>query len=208
MIEKVPQHLNSQNLIEISAALSGVEHFIFFGTLLGIARDGDIIPDDDDIDIYVDMNFRQEAIAALSKNGFNILEGDFPNISNHFLQLIIERENILTYVDFYFFDNSNENYISDKWNFTGKINRSAHEMHVPKDLIYPIKSYNYKNKKISIPANIGKLCIFLYGEKWSQPLQKGTQYSTVIINHKPKILTGWFGRIFCSIIELYRRTQD
>ena len=160
------------------------------------------------IDIYVDMNFRQEAIAALSKNGFNILEGDFPNISNHFLQLIIERENILTYVDFYFFDNSNENYISDKWNFTGKINRSAHEMHVPKDLIYPIKSYNYKNKKISIPANIGKLCIFLYGEKWSQPLQKRTQYSTVIINHKPKILTGWFGRIFCSIIELYRRTQD
>ena len=208
MFKPVPQHLNSQNLIEISAALSGIEHFIFFGTLLGIARDGDIIPNDDDIDIYVDMNFRLEAISALSKNGFNILEGDHPNNSNYFLQLIIERENILTYVDFYFFDSSDKNYIIDKWNFIGKINSSAHEMHVPKDLIFPIKSYDYMNNKISIPANMKELCLFLYGKKWSEPLKKGRQYSTVILNHKPKIYTGFFGRVFVSIIEWYRKKQN
>jgi hypothetical protein len=124
------------------------------------------------------------------------------------LQLIIERENIPTYVDFYFFDSSNQNYISDKWNFTGKINSYAHEMHVPKDLIYPIKSYNYKNKKISVPANMEKLCIFLYGKKWSQPLTKRRQYSTTIINHKPIIMTGWFGVKLASMVELYRRIKS
>ena len=50
--------------------------------------------------------------------------------------------------------------------------------------------------------------IFLYGKKWNEPLKKGRQYSTVILNHKPKIYTGFFGRVFVSIIEWYRKKQN
>jgi len=208
MLNPVPQHLNSLNLVEISLALANVEHFIFFGTLLGIARDGDIIPNDDDIDIYVDINSKKDLIHALTEHGFNVDVKTYPNLSDYFLQLQIERENILTYVDFYFFEQSDPNFIVDKWNFSGDFDNHYSEMHVPKNLIFPLKKYIYKNHEISIPAHPEQLCIFLYGKGWKIPLKKGKQYFTLIIKNRPVIAKGFSGKLIFLITKTYQRMQS
>tara|TARA_Y100000389_G_scaffold185854_1_gene205642 strand:+ start:2718 stop:3371 length:654 start_codon:yes stop_codon:yes gene_type:complete len=207
MLHPVPQHLNSLNLVEISQALANVEHFIFFGTLLGIARDGDIILNDDDIDIYVDINLKKDLIQALTEYGFNVDDKIWPNLSNYFLQLQIERENILTYVDFYFFEQPHPNFIIDKWNFSGDIDNPYNAMHVPKNLIFPLKKYIYKNNEISIPAYPEQLCSFLYGRGWKIPLKKGKQYFTLIIKNRPVIVKGFFGKLLFLITKPYQRMK-
>lgn len=208
MLNPVPQHLNSLNLIEISQALVNVEHFIFFGTLLGITRDGDIIPNDDDIDIYVDINLKKELIQALTEYGFNVDERIYPNQSNDFLQLQVQRENISTFIDFYLFDKSHANFIVDRWNFSGDTDNHYNAMHVPKSLIFPLKKYTYKNNEISIPAYPEELCIFLYGKSWRTPLKKGKQHFTLILKNRPVVVEGFFGKLFFLIIKVYQRIKS
>ena len=44
------QKLNLENLLIISSALKKEKNFIFYGTLLGIVREKNILKGDDDID--------------------------------------------------------------------------------------------------------------------------------------------------------------
>ena len=54
------QKLNFQNLILVAPLIKGVEYFIFYGTLLGIIRENNIIKGDDDIDFLV--NYRSKKL--------------------------------------------------------------------------------------------------------------------------------------------------
>ena len=44
---------NQENLSYFCKILEGIEYFVFFGTMLGLERDGGVIEGDDDIDFYV-----------------------------------------------------------------------------------------------------------------------------------------------------------
>ena len=72
-----------------------------------------------------------------------MFEWDFEiNISkNIFIQGTKKVNNkILTYVDFYLYsDLPDNNYICDKWNFSGRYKDPLNYMHIPKEIIYPIK---------------------------------------------------------------------
>ena len=52
----ISQVTNRENLLFVAELLnrSGINWCVFFGTLLGLVRDGDVIKGDDDIDIYTD----------------------------------------------------------------------------------------------------------------------------------------------------------
>ena len=52
--------------------LSEIEHFIFYGTLLGFVRDGMPITGDNDVDILVNQNHHGE-VKEILKNGFQCL---------------------------------------------------------------------------------------------------------------------------------------
>ena len=60
MFKPVSIEKNLNNLKYISDKLINVEWFIFFGTLLGYTRENNILKNDDDIDIYVDVRFRDK----------------------------------------------------------------------------------------------------------------------------------------------------
>ena len=49
-----------------------IEHFIFFGTLLGLIRDGGPIVGDDDVEFYVNQIFYNRTRDLLSSLGFNL----------------------------------------------------------------------------------------------------------------------------------------
>ena len=204
MQKPVPQELNSLNLLEITKTLSGVDHFIFFGTLLGIVRDGDIIPYDDDIDIYVDVDSKKELILALLEKGFDVDETKDPNLTESFLQLQIQRGSIQTYVDFYFYDSSGQNFIVEKWNFKGDIQNHYENLHIPKNLIFPLQRYSYKNIQLTIPAKPKEVCAFLYGNKWNIPLKKNAEYFTAIIFNRPFIFHGLIGGFLVNKIRKFQ----
>ena len=49
------QKLNLQNLLDVSKILQNVEHFVFYGTLLGLIREQKIIRGDDDVDFITNL---------------------------------------------------------------------------------------------------------------------------------------------------------
>lgn len=204
MQKAVPKELNFLNLLEITKAISGIDHFIFFGTLLGIIRDDDIIPHDDDIDIYVDIDLKKDLILALEGKGFNVDETKYPNLTEFFLQLKIQRGSIQTYVDFYFYDSSDQNFIVEKWNFKGDVENNYENIHIPKNLIFPLQRYSFKKIELTIPAKPKEVCAFLYGNKWNIPLKKETQYFTAMILNRPFI---FYGRIGFFLVKKIRKFQ-
>ena len=57
---------NQANLVLISKLLEDLDHFVFFGTLLGLTRELDVIEGDDDIDILVPLEKRDLVIQKIS----------------------------------------------------------------------------------------------------------------------------------------------
>ena len=55
---------NFLNLKFFSKIISKIEHFVFFGTLLGLVRDGNLIEGDDDIDFYVNIHVMSYGLLA------------------------------------------------------------------------------------------------------------------------------------------------
>ena len=139
----------------------------------------------------------------LKDNGYIFDEKEAPNLTKNFLQLKIIRNDISTYVDFYFYDKSHKNFISEKWNFTGKVDDPSNEMHIPKELIYPLQKFKYQNIWLSIPAKPEEVCHYLYGKNWRFPLKKRTQYYTTIFGNKPITLYGYSGWIIFVLIKLF-----
>ncbi len=186
MIDPKPPELNRKNLIDVSNLLKGIEHFVFFGTLLGLVRDGNIIPHDDDVDFYVPIEQRAAVIERLKATDFVIEEGVFPNLTDYFLQAYRVTGGVKTYVDFYLYQsNSVEDFIVDRWNYHGRPDDDSMHIHIPKSLIYPLKTARFFDCDIAMPANGDALCTFLYGADWRTPLRKNTEYSVIINNNTP-----------------------
>ena len=189
MFKPVSIEKNIENLRYVSDNMSGVEWFIFFGTLLGYTREKNIIKNDDDIDIYVDINFRQNIINTFKNTDIHFDLFNKPNLGPYFLQgtRIIEKE--ITYIDFYFYNNDiNNSFIEEKNNFSGAWKIEANAMHVPKNIIYPVQKTTLKDINIFVPSNPAACCEFLYGKDWRIPLSKSTDYEIDVINHKPMLI--------------------
>lgn len=170
MIKDFKQQTYLKYLIHFSKKLHKYKPIIFYGTLLGITRENHIIKNDDDIDFLVDLKFKKKIISNIIKNKkfkLNIKASD-----NFFSQVYFEINNIVFYIDFYFYTNDKKkNYIIDRHNFSGNIFDSNNFLHIPKKFLFPLKKSNeYKN--VYLPYKNKDLCKFLYGENWSKPLKK------------------------------------
>ena len=98
-----------------------IEHFVMFGTLLGLTRDGEPISGDDDVDFYVNIKHRESVSSMLKNLGLEVDYSKFPNDSKYFTQVQGILDGEIIRVDFYFYDaDSSRDYILDKWNFAGK----------------------------------------------------------------------------------------
>ena len=169
-----------------SKLLKKYSPFIFYGTLLGITREKNLIKNDDDVDILIDFKYKKKVISKLNKvKNFKINR----KISNrYFVQFINDKNNVDTFIDFYFYINSKDKkYIVEKHNWLSTINSKAHEIHIPKKLVFPLKKIRgFQN--IFFPNQCKKLCEFLYGDSWRSPLKKNTGYRMEIVNNRPKLI--------------------
>tara|TARA_B100001094_G_C18144035_1_gene779584 strand:+ start:1036 stop:1671 length:636 start_codon:yes stop_codon:yes gene_type:complete len=171
--------------------LRKIEHFVFFGTLLGLTRDGKPIANDDDVDFYVNKNNYACVREILETFGLKINYSEWPNQTNHFIQASGVLENIEIRVDFYFFDcDSDEGFLLEKWNFSAQPENQKLLLKIPKPLIYPIISKTFLGKNICVPKHSEIICEFLYGVDWKIPKTKGVDYKVAMIGGRPLRIFG------------------
>ena len=196
---------NSQFAIKyFSTLLAEFEHFVFFGSLLGLHRDGQPILGDDDVDFYVCKDDLDGLKATLEANGIIIDYSKKPNDSGCFIQFEGVISGILVRVDFYLYEKQSD-HILEKWNFMGDSSNPDFHMRVPNALIYPLTEHIFEDTVIPFPAQPDEICRFLYGPTWRQPRKKGSEYKIHIVNGKPKFIRLWFGREFDEKWVEYRQ---
>ena len=183
---KLLQKLNLENLLIICSAFKKEKNFIFYGTLLGMVREKNILKGDDDIDLLIDIRLKKKIINIIRR--LKIFKINKKVTNKNFLQLIRKDKSIKTFIDLYFYTNNpNKNYIEEKHNFLSSINLKSHSLHIPKKIIFPLKK-SKKFKNVYLPNMCKKVCHYLYGDTWKKPLKKNTGYRMEIINHKPKLI--------------------
>jgi len=181
---------NRANLVTVSNLLQDIDHFVFFGTLLGLTRERDIIEDDDDIDILVPIEKRHLIIEKLvGVDNFKINLDKECNQSTYFLQVDSSINNRNSFIDFYFYENNpNEDFIVDRWNFLGKSQNSEYALHIPKKLIFPVMHEEFFGQKIKLPACRELLCEWLYGKSWITPRKKNISYVIRVLKNRPMLI--------------------
>jgi len=168
------------------AMLQDCEHFVFFGTMLGLVRDGHPIENDDDVDFYVNKKDRSKVLNILKNLKIKIDFSKNPNNTEYFNQVEFLQNGKKLRADFYFYDSElDDNYILEKWNFEAKPNKIEKILKIPKVFIYPIKAHDFLNMKVLMPNQPEVLCEFLYGSKWREPLKKHTEYTIQVMGGKP-----------------------
>ena len=197
----VSQKTNEDNLKFISYFLKEIEWFIFFGSLLGVVRDGRLIEQDDDIDIYVNYSYKREVLRRIesSNNQLTVTIN-----SKFFIQLNRVVNGERGCIDLYFYTQERGDFILERWNFFGLYNDKHYHLKLPNTLIYPIINVNFNGDLISLPNQPKKLVRLLYGRKWNTPLKKnGQKYRTVMLFNKPVILYHRMVQIRSIIASLY-----
>ena len=200
--KKLIQKTNLDNLIFISNELKDFDPFVYFGTLLGLTRENNILKNDDDIDLCLNYKFRENVFKKL--NNLNDYKINYKVCNEYFVQLIGRKNNINTFIDLYFYID-HDSYIEEKHNFFASISLESHSIHIPKKLIFPLlKSKKYKN--INLPNQSKELCRFFYGDSWEKPMKKNSDYRFEIIDHKPMIIKRSFlGSITRSLKNFFSK---
>ena len=178
---------NRANLVAISKLFEDIDHFVFFGTLLGITRGRDLIEGDDDIDILAPIEHRKLIIHKINNiDGFKVNFDKDCNKSDYFLQIESSVNNRNSLIDFYFYENNpDDDFIVDRWNFLGKHKNSEFALHIPKKFIFPIAEEKLFGTQIKLPACRELLCEWLYGKTWLTPREKNISYVIRVINNRP-----------------------
>ncbi len=181
---------NRANLALISKLLEDIDHFVFFGTLLGLTRELDIIEGDDDIDILVPIEKRDLVIQKISSiDSFKINFDKQCNKFNYFLQVNSSVNGRNSLMDFYFYENNpDDDFIVDRWNFLGKCENTKYRLHIPKKLIFPIVRQDFFSQKIKLPACRELLCEWLYGKSWQTPRMKNVSYVMRVVENRPMLI--------------------
>jgi len=125
--------------------------FIAYGTLLGIIRDNNTIDGDDDVDIIIDIKYKEKLLHLLKENNY-ILTHNMPNF------LKTKENSEFSSIDFYLSDVNNDGNYNDTWN--GVIWSNCYND--KKKLI----KYNWSNIELQIPNNYKSKLINRYGDTW------------------------------------------
>ena len=186
MTHPVPRALNLKNLRDISPLISEFEYYISYGSLLGYVRDRNLLELDDDVDYSMHIQHKEQMKKIFSENGFRL------NVhGNNFVQgsreLMHDGKNYTTYIDFYFYENHEDNdYLIDRWSFSGQENNPEAALHIPKDLVYPIRDAKIVDIDIKIPFDSYGYAEYLYGKDYKIPLDKTKDYTIRFINNIPE----------------------
>lgn len=187
MKKSITKEINKLSLLKILTNLNEVKipFLPFFGTLLGIVREGDIIEGDDDIDFLSDKKYYETIKFILVLRGYKVTSYDLKDVFTQFTTTI---NGVDVLIDFYYFEDLEGDYILEKWNFYGQPhNRNTHLL-IPKKYIFPLQNVKFNNMSITLPSSPIEVCNYLYGRRFREKMRKGIDYSHKIVNNTPQII--------------------
>lgn len=162
------------------------EWFPFFGTLLGIVRDGCLIDGDDDVDIYVHHKNYDLVKSILHDSGFEIDCTQSPNDTPYFLQIIGAHDGVNIRIDFYFYTDSEDgNFIHEAFSYNRLDTSFQRIIRIPKPLMFPLTQLEYMGLPILTPKYSDIICDFLYGVDWREPKEKNVDYKMSMVSGRP-----------------------
>lgn len=193
--------VNDENLKYVMRILGDLPLVAFYGTLLGIIREGATLKNDDDVDLVCDIKFREEIIERLQAEGCSCDLEIWPNnLSKNFLQTKISNKLGIGYVDIYFIEKRGEDYF-DRWSFWGYPKNESMYIRFPAVWITDFTVWLFEDIEVKIPKNPDAVLEFLYGKNWKVPKTKGRDYVTIQFRGKPLHIP----RPFTNIARLYNK---
>ena len=124
---------------------------LIYGTLLGAVRENNFIKHDEDTDVYIldeDRENLLETLPILIERGFTVAR-----YTNGLLSIIKDGE----YIDIYLFSQYRFGY------------RICGEMIVKERFLLNSIKYNFLNYSFNIPKEYKELLVYLYGSDWEVP---------------------------------------
>lgn len=160
-----------------------IPYFVDHGTLLGIVRDGDLIPWDDDIDISIYQKDMEQIITAIIDN---VTKLPLNNLLNWVKNIYYDENNIPVQILLSFDEDNSDNYKNFPISIKSIIFKDgfAHQTvtYAPEYHFKNREYINYINKQISIPYEYKEYLEFHYGE-WQKP-KKDISF-TDVNNYRP-----------------------
>jgi phosphorylcholine metabolism protein LicD len=154
----------------------GIKYCLSHGTALGVRRDGDTIPWDDDVDLAIFSDDRPKLAKArsiLKTMGFWVPEEGDPN------KPIDIRTNMPWYdfvsikngekVECWIFDKIGKYYIYDQ-------NRDG--LTIPEDLFDTLSTIQWRGATFYVPSNVDRFLDLMYGPTWKTP-DKDKKYNNL-----------------------------
>ncbi len=174
--------------LEILNLLGGLGCAPFFGTALGLARNGNVIDGDDDIDLTCEVEVLDAATKIIQDNFSVALMVDMidPISRAGARSFVLRFSDGLIHLDLYTFIILQGSHIfpvhwrdqrgePDKW------------LHVPSKLAVAFRGWGQKKFGPQDQCQMAKLCEFLYGPQWRTPLRKNIDYIHSVDQGTPKI---------------------
>ena len=163
-------------MVSILPLIADIEYFAFFGTLLGLTREGRLLSQDDDVDLYVALSHKDQVIESLGAAGFLI-----SICRRTFVQGTRVFGGVPTYLDFYFYTHSGSHLV-EEWNFNGD---DGLHLHLPVGISLPAVMTEFVDFSCKMPANPEACCLWTYGCQWRTPMSKGDEYVSTVVNNRP-----------------------
>ena len=186
MKKKIRKELHRETVLDTASVLKDVDYCVFYGSALGIHRDGDMIDGDDDVDVLINREEYERVDSLLKEAGFRSSEeinGQkvFPGIFSQYYKI---RDSEACLLDVYFYHDIHEDFIIDKWNGYGKPNNKETYLIIPKKMVFEHNEVDFFGHTIKMPADPEAMCRYMYGNRYKEPLVKNVDYRQVIINNR------------------------
>lgn len=138
-----------------------IEHFVTFGTLLGIVREGNLIEKDGDVDLGMKANpFRDDYKLWLKFLDYLWKDKVYCQSNWDNFWVLNFRRLADEHLDLYWHNKINDKYVISLRGMTSNI---------PERYLDHLDTIEFMNRKFNCPHNTPDFLAFLYGARWKRP---------------------------------------